>query len=143
MSGCAPARPEGWSARASSTTSTPSAATPTLSGRSSPRPSPTTCSKGETDLLLSAYRRHALNDADDENGYAVYLGVQCRDAAWPRDWAEWRTDTTKAHAKAPFLTWTNAWYNAPCAFWPEKAGTPVKIQSSKKLPPILLAPVRA
>ena len=64
--------------------------------------------------------------------------MQCHDAAWPHDWARWRTDTTKLHAKAPFLTWTNAWYNAPCAFWPEKAGTPVKIQGSKKLPPIML-----
>jgi pimeloyl-ACP methyl ester carboxylesterase len=94
--------------------------------------------KDETALLLSAYRQHALNDADDENNYAVYLGVQCHDAAWPHDWTRWRTDTTKLHAKAPFLTWTNAWYNAPCAFWPEKADTPVKIQGSKKLPPIML-----
>lgn len=94
--------------------------------------------KGETGLLLSAYRRHALNDADDENNYAVYLGVQCHDAAWPRDWAEWRTETTRLHAKAPFLTWTNAWYNAPCVFWPEKPDTPVKVQGSKKLPPIML-----
>ena len=29
--------------------------------------------KDETPLLLSAYREHAPNDADDENNYAVYL----------------------------------------------------------------------
>ena len=43
----------------------------------------------------------ASNDADDENGYAVYLGVQCRDAAWPRDWARWRADMTRLHARRP------------------------------------------
>ncbi|MEU8380738.1 alpha/beta hydrolase [Streptosporangium sp. NPDC048865] len=94
--------------------------------------------KGEATPLVNAYRRHAVVDAKDENSYAVYLAVQCRDAAWPRDWARWRTDMTKANAKAPFLTWPNAWYNAPCAFWPQQAGTPVQIRDSAKLPPILL-----
>ena len=29
-------------------------------------------------------------------------------------------------AKAPFVTWGNAWFNAPCFFWPAKAGQPVQ-----------------
>ncbi|GAA3418790.1 alpha/beta hydrolase [Streptosporangium vulgare] len=45
---------------------------------------------------------------------------------------------TKANVKAPFLTWPNAWYNAPCAFWPQQAGSPVQIRDSAELPPILL-----
>ncbi|GAA3133899.1 alpha/beta hydrolase [Streptosporangium carneum] len=94
--------------------------------------------KGDTNPLLGVYRRYAENDAKDENGYAVYLGVQCRDVAWPRDWDRWRTDMSKLHAKAPFLTWPNAWYNAPCAFWPEQGGTPVRLQDSEKLPPVML-----
>ncbi|GAA2909171.1 alpha/beta hydrolase [Streptosporangium fragile] len=94
--------------------------------------------KGETAPLVAAYRQHAENDAKDENNYAVYLGVQCRDAAWPRDWNRWRADMTRGHARAPFLTWPNAWYNAPCAFWPEPGGTPVRVRGAASLPPALL-----
>ncbi|MEV4747007.1 alpha/beta hydrolase [Streptosporangium sp. NPDC049248] len=94
--------------------------------------------KGETALLLNAYRKHVENDAKDENSYAVYLAVQCRDAAWPRDWTRWRTDMTRANARAPFLTWPNAWYNAPCAFWPVQGGTPVRVHDSTRLPPVML-----
>ncbi|WP_406317897.1 alpha/beta hydrolase [Streptosporangium sp. NBC_01639] len=94
--------------------------------------------KDDTEPMLAAYRRHAENDAKAENAYAVYLAVQCSDAAWPRDWSRWRTDMTRLYAKAPFLTWPNAWYNAPCAFWPERGGTPVKIQDHPELPPIML-----
>jgi hypothetical protein len=27
----------------------------------------------------------------------------------------------------PFETWANAWYNAPCLYWPAKAGKPTKV----------------
>ena len=64
--------------------------------------------------------------------------MQCRDAQWPGYWDKWRTDMTRVYRQAPFLTWSNAWYNAPCAFWPVPAGTPVKINASKRLPPILM-----
>ncbi|GAA4231121.1 pimeloyl-ACP methyl ester carboxylesterase [Streptosporangium album] len=94
--------------------------------------------KDDDEPMLAAYRRHAENDAKAENEYAVYLAVQCSDAAWPRDWSRWRTDMSRLYAKAPFLTWANAWYNAPCAFWPERGGTPVKIQDSPELPPVML-----
>lgn len=94
--------------------------------------------RGETDALLNAYRKHVDSDAKAENSYAVYLAVQCSDAAWPRDWERWRTDMIRANVKAPFLTWPNAWYNAPCAFWPQQGGTPVRVHDSSKLPPILL-----
>ncbi|MFI5693132.1 alpha/beta fold hydrolase [Kribbella sp. NPDC051586] len=63
----------------------------------------------------------------DDNGYAVYLGVSCTDAKWPTNWNTWRRDNWRIYAKAPFLTWNNAWFNAPCAFWPAKAGNPVKV----------------
>ncbi|MGV9774873.1 alpha/beta hydrolase [Streptosporangium sp. NPDC003464] len=94
--------------------------------------------KGDTAPMLAAYQRHVKNDAKAENGYAVYLGIQCRDAAWPREWSRWRSDMSRLHATTPFLTWPNAWYNAPCAFWSERGGTPVKIQDSRDLPPVLL-----
>ena len=67
----------------------------------------------------------------DDNGYAVYLGVSCTDAKWPTNWQTWRRDNWSIYAKAPFLTWNNAWFNAPCAFWPAKAGHPVKVDGSR------------
>ncbi|MER7205433.1 alpha/beta hydrolase [Streptosporangium sp. NPDC000239] len=94
--------------------------------------------KGDDAPLLAAYHRYAENDAEDENGYAVYLGVQCHDAAWPGQWSKWRADMSRTHAKAPFLTWSNAWYNAPCVFWPERGGTPVTLKDNAGLPPIMI-----
>ena len=70
-------------------------------------------------------------EAADENGYAVYLSVQCRDAAWPRLWTYWHLEQSRVHQRAPFMTWSNAWYNAPCAFWPVKGGPPVRVDGRK------------
>ncbi|MEU6727854.1 alpha/beta hydrolase [Nonomuraea wenchangensis] len=98
--------------------------------------------QGDTKGLIDLYDKHGKNDLDDENGYAVYLGVQCRDARWPRQWSKWRTDMTEAHRTAPFLTWPNAWFNAPCAFWPVSGGTPVDVRGSAKLPPVLMLQAR-
>ncbi|MFB9883541.1 alpha/beta hydrolase [Planobispora siamensis] len=94
--------------------------------------------RGDTAPLLAVHRRYAAGDAESENGYAVYLAVQCSDAAWPRQWTRWRADTAAIHANRPFLAWSNAWYNAPCVFWPGPAGSPVRIRDDKRLPPILL-----
>ncbi|WP_435192481.1 alpha/beta hydrolase [Nonomuraea sp. bgisy094] len=94
--------------------------------------------RGDVQGLVDAWRQHAANDAEQENSYAVYLGVQCRDAAWPRDWSTWHADMTSSHRVAPFLTWPNAWYNAPCAFWSEPGGTPVTVKADPSLPPILM-----
>ena len=35
------------------------------------------------------------------------------------------------------MAWNNAWYNAPCAFWPTKTLKPVNVANSG-LPPVLL-----
>ncbi|NBM20548.1 alpha/beta hydrolase [Streptomyces sp. GC420] len=91
----------------------------------------------DAEPLVEAYGSFASVDADGDNGYSVYAAVQCRDASWPRDWKTWRHDNWKVHEKAPFMTWNNAWYNAPCAFWPVKPLKPVDV-SNKKLPPVLL-----
>ncbi|MEV6650927.1 alpha/beta hydrolase [Streptomyces sp. NPDC051219] len=95
--------------------------------------------KAEKDAapLVKAYEKFAAVDSADENGYSVYAAVQCRDAAWPRDWHTWRQDMWQAHAKAPFMTWNNAWYNAPCASWSTKSLTPPNV-SNALLPPVLL-----
>jgi pimeloyl-ACP methyl ester carboxylesterase len=72
-----------------------------------------------------------------DNGYAIYLAVQCTDAQWPKAWTTWRSDNWRVQRKAPFETWGNAWYNAPCLNWGAKAGVPVVVNGAKA-PPILL-----
>ncbi|BEL10180.1 alpha/beta hydrolase [Actinoplanes sichuanensis] len=72
-----------------------------------------------------------------DNGYAVYLAVQCTDAPWPVNWKKWARDNWRVHRKAPFETWGNAWYNAPCRHWAADPGTPIEVDGSKA-PPILL-----
>ena len=72
-----------------------------------------------------------------DNGYAIYLGTQCTDVAWPTSWAKWTSDNWAVHRRAPFETWANAWYNAPCRTWPAKADVPANV-SGETAPPILL-----
>jgi len=72
-----------------------------------------------------------------DNGYAMYLATQCTDVTWPKTWSTWRQDNDATYAQAPFLTWSNAWFNAPCINWAGKAGTPVVV-NGKKAPAILL-----
>ncbi|MFZ3473600.1 alpha/beta hydrolase [Streptomyces sp. 4.24] len=56
--------------------------------------------------------------AEDENATAVYTATLCNDAPWPADWETWDRDNTELARTAPFETWTNAFLNLPCAFWP-------------------------
>ncbi|MFD8198846.1 alpha/beta hydrolase [Streptomyces sp. NPDC059701] len=91
----------------------------------------------DTGPLVEAYENFGALDASGDNGYSVYTSVQCRDAGWPHDWAEWREDSWDMHAKAPFMTWNNAWYNAPCAFWPTGSRQPVDV-ANRQVPPALL-----
>ena len=76
-----------------------------------------------------------LYDSDDtpgdDNGFAVYNAVQCSDVQWPLSWAKWARDNWAVYKKAPFETWGNAWFNAPCLYWPAPAHKPLKIDGSK------------
>lgn len=75
----------------------------------------------------------------DQNNYAVYNAVQCRDAAWPRDWGRWHADSERLYREGyRFETWSNTWYNAPCAFWGVPGGPPPAVQGTSTLPPMLL-----
>jgi pimeloyl-ACP methyl ester carboxylesterase len=75
-----------------------------------------------------------LYDSDDtpgdDNGFAVYNAVQCTDVQWPLSWAKWARDNRAVYKKAPFETWGNAWFNAPCLYWPAKAHKPLRIDGS-------------
>jgi pimeloyl-ACP methyl ester carboxylesterase len=62
------------------------------------------------------FRMYADANMGDDNGYAIYLAVQCTDAPAPA----WRTqvrDAWRIHRKHPFLAWDNTWFNAPCRDW--------------------------
>ncbi|HET9381635.1 MAG TPA: alpha/beta hydrolase [Streptomyces sp.] len=91
----------------------------------------------DTEPLVEAYENFGAVGAAGDNGYSVYTAIECRDAPWPRDRRRWRADNWAAHAKAPFMTWNNAWYNAPCAFWPTDSLRPVTV-TNDALPPVLL-----
>ncbi|MEO5873673.1 MAG: alpha/beta fold hydrolase, partial [Streptosporangiaceae bacterium] len=78
--------------------------------------------------LRKAYQVARLGHAD--NDYAVYNAVQCTDVAWPRSWRKWRRDAVRTNRRAPFGTWQNTWFNAPCRVWPAAAGKPVRIRSN-------------
>ena len=72
-----------------------------------------------------------------DNGYANYLAVECTDARWPQAWAIWARDNWALHRTSPFLTWNNNWFNAPCRYWPARAGTPVNVNGAR-VPGVLL-----
>jgi pimeloyl-ACP methyl ester carboxylesterase len=74
----------------------------------------------------------------DDNGYAMYAATQCSDVQWPTRWSRWRDDAWRQHAKHPFLTWNNTWYNAPCLNWPANPGTPVHVTGANVHVPILM-----
>lgn len=63
---------------------------------------------------LAALYRDA--NMGDDNQFAMYSAVQCSDVAWP-GWARTRASSWAVHRRAPFLTWNNTWYNAPCLTW--------------------------
>ncbi|MFZ3468842.1 alpha/beta hydrolase [Streptomyces sp. 4.24] len=75
-----------------------------------------------------------------ENGNAVYTAVECADAKWPTSWSKWDRDNSKLHAKYPFLTWSNAWMNLPCATWKSKQSNPIEVGvgPGRGLPPVLI-----
>ncbi|MEU2900580.1 alpha/beta hydrolase [Streptomyces sp. NPDC001273] len=93
---------------------------------------------GDAGPLIEAYENFGSNDASGDNGYSVYTAVECRDAPWPRDWAQWRKDNWEMYERAPFMAWNNAWYNAPCAFWPTESLRPERVNGNNDLPPALL-----
>jgi pimeloyl-ACP methyl ester carboxylesterase len=80
---------------------------------------------GRPGPLVSQY--DGSNTPGNDNGFAVYNAVQCTDVQWPTAWSTWRRDNNNYYKKYPFLTWDNAWFNAPCLYWGAPAHHPVKI----------------
>ena len=93
--------------------------------------------KGDWKTLKSLYDESSGQGPGADNGFAMYLATQCTDMQWPKKWSTWKQDNAAIHAKAPFMTWANAWYNAPCRYWEGEVGKPVKVNGAKA-PAILL-----
>jgi pimeloyl-ACP methyl ester carboxylesterase len=72
-----------------------------------------------------------IDGLGNDNSYAVYSAVQCTDVQWPQQWSTWARDNWATFARAPFETWANAWYNAPCLFWPARAHQPVTVDGRR------------
>jgi pimeloyl-ACP methyl ester carboxylesterase len=92
---------------------------------------------GDPAPLRKLYDDTNTQQAGSDNGYAIYLGVQCTDERWPASWQRWRTDNWRVHKRAPFETWGNAWYNAPCRDWAGEPGKPARVDGTEA-PPLLL-----
>ncbi|NEB15525.1 alpha/beta fold hydrolase [Streptomyces coelicoflavus] len=76
-----------------------------------------------------------------QNRHAMTNAVNCTDGPWPTDWKRWHRDYTRQYnAGNRFLTWTNAWYNAPCAFWPEPARSEPVDVGDRKVDVLLVQP---
>lgn len=73
----------------------------------------------------------------DDNGFAVYNGVQCTDANWPT-WKKTQADAWALHEEHPFLTWGNTWFNAPCLTWPAASSNAFKTKGNKVKAKILM-----
>ncbi|WP_328540019.1 alpha/beta hydrolase [Streptomyces sp. NBC_00344] len=96
---------------------------------------------GDTKALVDAAGPDMSDTAGNisaENSTAVYTAVECADAKWPTSWRTWDRDNTRLNKDYPFLTWSNAWMNLPCATWPAKQHTPVDVHTGKGLPPVLI-----
>jgi len=77
--------------------------------------------------LLSMYRSANPTGPGDDNSYAMYLATQCTDAPWPRNQAKLDADNWALDAKYDYFTWSNAWFNGPCAYWHAKAHARMKV----------------
>jgi hypothetical protein len=73
-----------------------------------------------------------------DNGYAIYLGTQCTDANWPSSQQKLNRDNTALNQNYYFLTWANAWFNGPCAYWKYPPSHPVKVTGKNVDVPILM-----
>ncbi len=73
--------------------------------------------------VVAAYQQY--DSPGDDNSYAVYNAVSCTDDTWKDE--DFRADQEATYAKAPFLTWANAWFNGPCYHWPAKAAPHTRI----------------
>jgi pimeloyl-ACP methyl ester carboxylesterase len=90
--------------------------------------------KGQGGRLFGLYRNANMGD---DNGYAVYLAVQCSDVRRPA-WSTQVRDARRIHRTRPFLAWDNTWFNAPCRTWPAPSHAPLAVSGAAVTSNILL-----
>jgi len=73
-----------------------------------------------------------------DNGYAMYLGTSCTDAQWPQSQQQLNRDNAELNKNYYFLTWANAWFNGPCAYWKYPSSRPVDVSGRHVHVPILM-----
>ena len=83
--------------------------------------------RGDASGVRALYRSSYPSGPHADNGYAMYLATQCTDAPWPLRLHRWRRDARRVDRRAPFLTWSNTWFNLPCRTWPAPAGPRVTV----------------
>jgi pimeloyl-ACP methyl ester carboxylesterase len=84
--------------------------------------------KHKTNELVQLY--DAVDSPGNDNELAVYLSVLCTDSPWPTDWNTWTSASWAEFQLAPFETWGNTWFNAPCQSWPVAAGPQFQVNGS-------------
>lgn len=89
---------------------------------------------GRGGMMFSLY---AGANMGDDNGYAVYLGVQCSDVRRPA-WRTQKRDAWRIHERHPFLAWDNTWFNAPCVRWQAPSHTRIPVSGAAVTAKILL-----
>jgi pimeloyl-ACP methyl ester carboxylesterase len=95
--------------------------------------------QGDSSQLKALYDGGQPQGPGTDNGFAMYLATQCTDVQWPTNWNKWRFDNWITYIKAPFETWGNAWFNAPCVYWGAKPGKPVEIDGRKTAGALLIS----
>ncbi|MEU6477646.1 alpha/beta hydrolase [Streptomyces sp. NPDC047017] len=100
--------------------------------------------KGDDKPLVALAAPYREGAAEAENSAAVYTAVECNDAPWPTDFRTWDRDNTRLARRAPFETWSNAWANLPCAYWPAPRQRPLDVRTGpgELPPPLILAAER-
>ncbi|MEV5505431.1 alpha/beta hydrolase [Streptomyces orinoci] len=93
---------------------------------------------GDTKALVDAAGPDLAGAATAENSNAVYTAVECADAKWPTSWQKWDRDNTRLNKQYPFMTWSNAWMNLPCATWKGPQYNPLEVKTYKGLPQTLI-----
>ena len=94
--------------------------------------------KHQPGQMIQYYQSANPTTAAGDNGFAIYLGTQCTDASWPRSQARLNRDNWALNRKYPFLTWSNAWFNGPCAYWKYPHRMAVQVAGRNVHVPVLL-----
>ena len=82
---------------------------------------------GNGNSLLAMYKSANSTAKGGDNEDAMYLATSCTDAAWPHSQHRLNQDSIKYNKKYDYLTYSNAWFNGPCAYWKYPAAKPVTV----------------